>query len=253
MRLMNGRRRFTRYVLCVPPTGCARLVSDCIVQEWDRDSAVVVTNQPAERDQEFLVQLMSPTGAMTLYPVRVMSCAPDPLSGSLRFRLHVHMMSYMTALGHGAPWLSLLNSRVGPVTDALLLRNLPLVMRDVSSGGCSIDSGTSLHVGTVGWLEVEFEGERRFEWFRVAHVQVRDEGVLLAGVEFLPLSAAGSDSLRSVIGRLREGAADGSQAVAGPSSGDLENSEDAGAASVAEPAATTTNSARKIIKFFQRR
>ncbi len=96
------------------------------------------------------------------------------------------------------------------MTNAVLLRNVPLVVRDVSSGGCLIESGTPLQVGMVGWLEVEFEGARRFEWFRIARVHKRGERAFLSGVEFLPLAAAGSDSLRSAIGRLRRSTASGS-------------------------------------------
>ena len=80
------------------------------------------------------------------------------------------------------------------MTNAVLLRNLPLTVRDVSSSGCLIESSAPLQVGTVGWLEVEFEGERRFEWFRIARVHARGEHAFLAGVEFLPLAAASADS-----------------------------------------------------------
>jgi hypothetical protein len=103
---MNRRRRFTRYVPDVPLTGCARLVSDCIVEEWLRDSAVVVTNQPARCDEEFLLQLTSPSGAMTLRPVRVLSSAPDSRHGPLRFRLHVQLISDVAAPAQDAPTLS---------------------------------------------------------------------------------------------------------------------------------------------------
>jgi hypothetical protein len=106
----------------------------------------------------------------------------------------------------------------------------------------------------VGWLVVEFEGERRFEWFRVARVHARGEGVFLAGVEFLPLSAAGSDSLRSAIGRLRRSTiADASPEAAGRSSGDLGNSDGGSEASPATSSSRTTDSARKVINFFRRR
>jgi hypothetical protein len=106
----------------------------------------------------------------------------------------------------------------------------------------------------VGWLEVEFEGERRFEWFRVARVNESGDGVFLAGVEFLPLSAAGPDSLRSAIGRLRRcTTADASQEVAGRSSGDLGNNEGAIAASPVKSSSSTSNSPRKIVDFFRRR
>jgi hypothetical protein len=137
------------------------------------------------------------------------------------------------------------------MSSAVLLRNVPLVMRDVSSGGCSIESRTPLQVGMVGWLEVEFEGERRFEWFRVARVTT-DAGLFLAGVEFLPLAAAGADSVRSVIGRFRCATADPGGQVAGRSSGDTGNSDGANAAADAASSSTIGNSTRKIIRFFQR-
>ncbi len=138
------------------------------------------------------------------------------------------------------------------MTNAVLLRNVPLVMRDVSSGGCSIESRTPLQIGMVGWLEVEFEGERRFEWFRVARIDARDD-VFLAGVEFLPLSAAGADSVRSAIGLLRMSPADASPEADGRSSGDLWNSVAGHAASSAPSSVTTSDSAPKIIDFFRRR
>jgi hypothetical protein len=140
------------------------------------------------------------------------------------------------------------------MTNAVLLRDVPLVVRDISSGGCSIESCTPLQVGMVGWLEVEFEGERRFEWFRIARVHTRGEGAFLAGVEFLPLAAAGSDSLRSAIGRLRRSTtADVSPEVAGRSSGDHGNSEAGSAGAPAEPSSRTADSAGKIIDFLRRR
>jgi hypothetical protein len=140
------------------------------------------------------------------------------------------------------------------MTNAVVLRDVPLLVRDVSSGGCLIESSTPLQVGTVGWLEVEFEGERRFEWFRIAHVFTRGERAFVSGVEFLPLAAAGSDSLRSAIGRLRQSPpASASAMVAGRSSGDPGNSGSSSAATPATSSAPTTDSSRKILDFFRRR
>ena len=140
------------------------------------------------------------------------------------------------------------------MTNAVLLRDVPLVVRDVSSGGCLIESCTPLQVGTIGWLEVEFEGERRFEWFRIARVHTRGESAFLAGVEFLPLAAAGSDSLRSAIGRLRRSTpAMGSAEPAGRSSVDTGNSAREVGEAPAESASQIADSARKIVDFFRRR
>jgi hypothetical protein len=139
------------------------------------------------------------------------------------------------------------------MTNAVLLRNLPLTVRDVSSSGCQIESSAPLQVGTVGWLEVEFEGERRFEWFRIARVQARGEHEFVAGVEFLPLAVASADSFRSAIGRLRQSAAASeSSKTAEGSSGDGRNSVREGGAS-AESSVDAAGAARKIVNFFRRR
>lgn len=90
--------------------------------------------------------------------------------------------------------------------NAILLKDISIAVRDVSSGGCLIETSAPLPIGTIGWLEVEFEGMRRFEWFRVARVQPRNDRGFVAGVEFLPLGAAETDSMRSTIGRLRQSA-----------------------------------------------
>ena len=138
------------------------------------------------------------------------------------------------------------------MTNGVLLRNVPLVMRDVSTGGCSIQSRTPLQVGMVGWLEIDFQGEPRFEWFRVARVHTAGEGVFIAGVEFLPLSAAGADSLRRAIGRLRP-SRETSPKGAGRSSGDPGNSEDGSRVAPTTVSARTASSAEKIVDFSRRR
>ena len=140
------------------------------------------------------------------------------------------------------------------MTNAVLLRDVALVVRDVSSGGCLIESCTPLQVGTIGWLEVEFEGERRFEWFRIARVDRRGERAFLSGVEFLPLAAAGSDSLRGAIGPAqRSTPAMGSAEPAGRSSVDTGNSAREVGDVPAESAAQIADSTGKIVDFFRGR
>ena len=136
------------------------------------------------------------------------------------------------------------------MTNAVLFKNVELVVRDVSSGGCLIESRTPLQVGTVGWLEVEFEGERRFEWFRIARVHANGAHAFLCGVEFLPLAAAGVESLRGAVGRLRQPvSAPVSQDAAGRSSGDTRNSAGDGAAPERATSPHTGDFTRKIIEF----
>jgi hypothetical protein len=88
---MIGRRRFTRYVLPVPADGHARTVSDCVVEQWDGESAVVVTSQAACCGDQLVMQFNSSSGASRLYQVHVVSCETDPRHGPVRFRLHVEV------------------------------------------------------------------------------------------------------------------------------------------------------------------
>lgn len=88
---MIGRRRFTRYVLLLPADGQARTVSDCVVESWDGESAVVVTGQPARCDDRLVLQFNSSGGATRSYPVRVVSCEMDARHGPMRFSLHVEV------------------------------------------------------------------------------------------------------------------------------------------------------------------
>jgi hypothetical protein len=138
------------------------------------------------------------------------------------------------------------------MTNAVLLRDVPLVVRDVGSGGCLIESSAPLHVGTIGWLEVEFEGERRFEWFRIARVHAARGHVFVAGVEFLPLAAAGADSFRSAIGRLRRSRSGTKKPRKAGNSPDR-NSESEIGGPITQPSQAPTGSPRKILSFFRRR
>ena len=138
--------------------------------------------------------------------------------------------------------------------NAVLLRDVPLVVRDVSSGGCLIEFSTPLEVGMIGRLEVEFEGERRFEWFRVARVDARGEHEFVAGIEFLPLAAAGADSLRSAIGRFRHAETAGwtDDGPGGPFHAEREHGGDT-VRGTANETQDSANSAGRIIDFFRRR
>ena len=90
-------------------------------------------------------------------------------------------------------------------TDALLLRDVAVQVRDLSTGGCLLETRSYLRVGTIGVLEMEIEGKRRVEWFRICRSQATHgrSGAYLAGAEFLPLGAPGHSSLRGVVGRMR--------------------------------------------------
>jgi hypothetical protein len=88
---MDGRRRFARYLLLSTAKGRARTVSDCVVESWDGESAVVATAQPARPDDNVTLQFNTPAGAARSRQARVLSCEMDTRHGPLRFRLHLQV------------------------------------------------------------------------------------------------------------------------------------------------------------------
>jgi hypothetical protein len=86
---------------------------------------------------------------------------------------------------------------------AIVERTQPVEVRDVSRGGCRLESGQQLPVGAFGVLAVSIEGETHAEVFRVARsgASSRDDTQYEAGVEFLPMPAD-TPSLVEVVAEL---------------------------------------------------
>jgi Flp pilus assembly pilin Flp len=88
--------------------------------------------------------------------------------------------------------------------DAALIRRVSVQVRDLSTGGCLLETRVYLPVGTVGVLEMEIEGKRCVEWFRIRRTQDTQgrSGAYLFGAEFLlPVAVAGETSLRGAVSR----------------------------------------------------
>ena len=78
-------------------------------------------------------------------------------------------------------------------------------VRDLSTGGCLLETRAFLPVGTVGVLDMEIEGKRCVEWFRIRRTQATHgrSGAYLFGAEFLlPVAIAGESSLRGAVRRV---------------------------------------------------
>ena len=93
----------------------------------------------------------------------------------------------------------------GPMKSAVLEKSVAVQVRDVSAGGCLLETKAFLPIGTLCVLDMEFEGARRIEWFRVCRLHSTNgrSGAHLSAAEFLPLTAAGVGSLRGAIKRMR--------------------------------------------------
>ena len=89
------------------------------------------------------------------------------------------------------------------VTGAVLVTEASVDVRDISATGAQLETAIYLPVGTVGMIDIEFDGGRRVEWFRVCriHTTQKCSGAHLAAIEFLPIAAADDRSLRGAVRR----------------------------------------------------
>jgi hypothetical protein len=86
---------------------------------------------------------------------------------------------------------------------AIVERTQPVEIREVSRGGCRVESGQQLPVGAFGVLAVTIDGQTHAEVFRVARsgASSRYDTRYEAGVEFLPMPAD-TPSLVEVVAHL---------------------------------------------------
>ena len=89
------------------------------------------------------------------------------------------------------------------VTGAVLVTETSVHVRDISATGAQLETAVFLPVGTVGMIEVDFDGGRRLDWFRVCRIHTTQgcSGAHVAAVEFLPIVAADDRSLRGAVRR----------------------------------------------------
>jgi hypothetical protein len=86
---------------------------------------------------------------------------------------------------------------------AVLLTEILVQVRNVSASGAQLESPVYLPIGTIGMIEVEFDGARRVEWFRVCRIHTVEgrNGVHTAAAEFLPIATVDQRSLRGAVRR----------------------------------------------------
>jgi hypothetical protein len=89
---------------------------------------------------------------------------------------------------------------------AVLTRNVPVRLVNISASGCLVESATRVEPGTSAALQLEIGGEKYSDDLRVARVQQVQgaSGTWQIGAEFLWTSHPGSWSLRRKVSRLRQ-------------------------------------------------
>ena len=85
----------------------------------------------------------------------------------------------------------------------VIIRRIPVRVRDVSAAGCLLESADLLPEGAVGQLELTIDGERHLETLQVCRSTRTSGGGLpwRAGGRFLSLSAPPATSVRNLVAR----------------------------------------------------
>ena len=92
-------------------------------------------------------------------------------------------------------------------TRAVLIRDIPVCLLDVSLSGCLLESRTRLQTPVAGQLRVIVNGESRADDIRLSRcVFVEGSGVAYrAGAEFLWIELPGERSLRRAVRLFQDG------------------------------------------------
>jgi len=92
-------------------------------------------------------------------------------------------------------------------TRAVLIRDIPVCLLDVSLSGCLLESRTRLQAPVAGQLSVTVNGEPRVDDIRLSRcVFVEGSGVAYrAGAEFLWIELPGERSLRRAVRLFQDG------------------------------------------------
>jgi hypothetical protein len=95
----------------------------------------------------------------------------------------------------------------GTVTRAVLIRDIPVCLLNVSLSGCLLESRTRLQTPVAGQLRVIVNGEARVDDIRLSRcVFVEGSGVVYrAGAEFLWTDLPGERSVRRAVRVFQDG------------------------------------------------
>ena len=91
-------------------------------------------------------------------------------------------------------------------TRAVLIRDIPVCLLDVSLSGCLLESRTRLQTPVAGQLSVNVNGEARVDDIRLSRCVFVEGGVAYrAGAEFLWIELPGERSLRRAVRLFQDG------------------------------------------------
>lgn len=194
---MIDRRRSPRLAFAQPQRARIRTVHEAAIDRLHEQTVELTATQPIPRGKRLVLQYTTTAGEVTSSIVDVVSCTPIACDDGMQFRLTLSPVPL--AVNAPPPRESGMDS----LAIAVLFIETPIQVRNVSAAGAELETPVHLPTGTIGQIEVEFDGARRVEWFRVCRIHTTQgcNGAHTAAAEFLTLSVAGAQSLRGAVRR----------------------------------------------------
>lgn len=205
------RRRARRYVMAECPTAHVCLLQDVVVESLSADRATLIARTPAGRNEELVIEIGVVSGEVRTFGGTVIASVPllRPDDAGVRLQIRLHGEPPQSGDAHALGAAS--TSQPGTV-----MRSHQVRVRDISAAGCLLLAPVRLPIDAVGLLQIDIDGRRRVEAFRVCRVRAADDTgatVQDAGVEFLPLAPPDVRTIRGAMLRVEHARA----SRAGPS------------------------------------
>jgi len=200
---MSERRRTSRFVIPEHTHGIFRLMQDICVEAVDGDQIAIVGDLTLQSGEELLLELPRALGVRSVVLVHVIHSTPvmGP-RGRHRVLLRSNVPVEVPTVRRGAVHAIPVPASSLPALG-VLMRRVPIRVRDVSTSGCQLESPDILMEGAVGQLEIAIDGQLQKEPLRVCR-SVRTPGgqwPWRSGAHFLALEVPSPASVRNVVAR----------------------------------------------------
>ena len=204
---MSDRRRANRFVVPESACGSLRLMQDMYVEQVGSDAVVVVSDVPVSPGEELVLELPRELGSRSIVQVQAQTSTVIWVGETRRYRVRLVTPSVCpSGNGDEEPFRAATSPpamKVPLPAIAVLIRCVPVRVRDLSTAGCLLETSDALPEGGVGRLELVVNGQNHSETLRVCR-SVRFPGSpwpWRSGAQFLALGAPAQVSVRNAVAR----------------------------------------------------
>lgn len=174
-----------------------RLMQDVLIERITADGIDVLSEMPLRSDEAVMLELPGGHGSRPAVEARAASETPVLIGDLERHRVALRLAS------NAAHGIDMAAVRRHLPAIGIVMRRVPVHIKDVSTSGCLIESLEPLPAGQVGLLELPDEVDPHSEAIRICRVAhlAGAPRPWRTGAHFLALTAPSSASVRNVVAR----------------------------------------------------